>query len=238
VPSDRARAYAGVLFDLDGVIVDSRELHMAAWAAWAREHAPHASPDHFLRSFGLRNDSIIGALLPEITPAEIEDHAGRKEAIFRASLAGNLAPLPGVVALIDALDRDGIPRAIVTSTPRLNLGLVLRELGLTGRFGALVAAEDATRGKPDPEGFLIAAQRLDLAAARCIVIEDAPAGIEAAKAAGMRAIAVTTTRPADDLTAADLIVDSLADARAQSFITRHPFPLGKVEESPQETAGG
>lgn len=215
---------------------------MAAWAAWARDHAPHAPPDHFLRSFGLRNDSIIGALLPEITPAEIEDHAGRKEAIFRASLAGNLAPLPGVVALIDALDRDGIPRAIVTSTPRLNLDLVLEELGLTGRFRAahcaLVAAEDATRGKPDPEGFLIAARRLDLAAERCIVIEDAPAGIAAAKAAGMRAIGVTTTRPAEDLVAADLIVDSLADARAQSFITRRPFPLGKVEESPQETAGG
>jgi beta-phosphoglucomutase len=221
-----------VLFDLDGVIVDSREQHMAAWHAWAREHAPHAPEGYFLQSFGLRNDTIIGALIEGLGPADVDRLSDAKEAMFRAAVAGNLSPLPGVVDLIDALDEAGIPRAIVTSTPRLNLDLVLEELSLTGRFGALVAAEDASRGKPDPEGFLVAAQRLDLTAQRCIVIEDAPAGIAAAKAAGMRAIAVTTTRPAEDLTAADLIVDSLANPRVQSFITRPPFPP-REGDSPQ-----
>jgi HAD superfamily hydrolase (TIGR01509 family) len=222
VPPPRAESpsHAGraVLFDLDGVIVDSRDQHMAAWETWAREHAPDAPEGYFLRSFGLRNDTIIGALLEGASPADIDRLSDEKESLFRAAVRGALAPLPGVVGLIDALEDAGIPRAIVTSTPRLNLDLVLEELGLTGRFGALVAAEDVSRGKPDPEGFLIAAQRLDLAAERCVVIEDAPAGIEAARAAGMLAIAVTTTRPAADLAAADLVVDSLADERVRAFI--------------------
>jgi beta-phosphoglucomutase len=218
VPTDPIRALRAVLFDLDGVIVDSRDQHMAAWEAWAREHAPDAPEGYFLRSFGLRNDTIIGALFEGASTADVDRLSDAKESLFRAAVRGTLAPLPGVMDLMDALEEAGIPRAIVTSTPRLNLDLVLEELGLTGRFGALVAAEDASRGKPDPEGFLTAAQRLDLAAERCVVIEDAPAGIAAAKAAGMRAIGVTTTRPADDLGAADLVVDSLADSAVLRFI--------------------
>jgi beta-phosphoglucomutase-like phosphatase (HAD superfamily) len=95
---------------------------------------------------------------------------------------------------------------------------VLETLALGGRFDALVAEEDAARGKPHPEGFLVAAARLGVPPERCVVMEDAPAGVAAAKAAGMRAIAVTTTRPAADLRDADLIVDTLADRRLAAFI--------------------
>ncbi|TAK66500.1 MAG: HAD family phosphatase, partial [Dehalococcoidia bacterium] len=120
------------------------------------------------------------------------------------------------------LDTASLPRAVVTSTPRENLGLILESLALAGRFQALVAEEDASKGKPDPEGFLVAAQRLAVDPARCIVIEDAPAGLRAAKAAGMRALGVTTTHPAADLEDANLVVDSLAEAAVRAFVLTVP----------------
>lgn len=207
-----------VLFDLDGVIVDSRAFHMQAWEQWAREHEIPHEPGYFHSVFGLRNDAIIGGLLPSISPEELRSLALHKEELFRAAARGNLQPLPGAIRLLHLLDDRQIPRAIVTSTPRANLDVVLESLMLEGRFGALVAEEDATKGKPDPEGFLVAAERLGVDPARCVVIEDAPAGLEAARAGGMRAIGVTTTHPRASLGAASIIVDSLADGIVSAFI--------------------
>jgi sugar-phosphatase len=106
----------------------------------------------------------------------------------------------------------------VTSAPRENLDMILATLGLTERFGALVAEEDASKGKPDPEGFLVAAARLGIEPANCVVIEDAPAGLQAAKTGGMRALGVTTTHPPADLGDADVVVGSLAEERVRTFI--------------------
>ena len=212
-------ATVAVLFDLDGVIVDSRDFHMQAWEQWARDHDVEHAADYFHAMFGRRNDAIIGGLLPDITPEEFRRLADAKEQLFRDAARGNITALPGVAALLDALHERGIPRSIVTSTPRANLALILESLSYEHRFGALVAEEDASRGKPDPEGFLIAAQRLDVAAERCVVIEDAPAGLAAAKAGGMRAIGVTTTHPAAALHDADLVVDTLDDPSVLRFIT-------------------
>lgn len=212
-------ASAAVLFDLDGVIVDSRVHHEAAWAEWGRTHAPHADADYWRYSFGLRNDAIIRHLIPGIDAADIERLAEEKEVLFRQRARGNIVALPGVVALIDALSERAIPSAVVTSTPRENLDMILDAIGLAARFGALVAAEDTTHGKPHPEGFLLGATRLGVPPERCIVIEDAPHGLEAARAAGMRAIAITTTHPATELMAlADLVVESLADVRVFAFV--------------------
>jgi len=213
VRSDRA-----VLFDLDGVIVDSREHHMTAWDAWARVRAPDAPAGYFIDSFGLRNDAIIGSLFPAASIDEIQALAAEKEALFRASAEGRLIALPGVLDLLGWLGERAIPRAVVTSTPRANLDFVMRAIDLGGHFQALVAGEDTDRGKPDPEGYLRASAQLGIPARRCVVIEDVPAGIEAAKAGGMRAVGVTTTRRAEELRAADLIVDTLADARVREFI--------------------
>ena len=214
------RSDLAVLFDLDGVIVDSRAFHMEAWHRWAREHAIAHDPDYFHRMFGHRNDAIIGGLRPAIPLAELQGLAEHKEALFREIARGRVVALPGVRELLDSLDANGVPRAIVTSTPRANLDLILASLGLTERFQALVAEEDASKGKPDPEGFLVAAERLGVSPAHCVVIEDAPAGLRAAKAAGMRAIGVTTTHPAPDLADADLVVDTLTEAAVRVFVLR------------------
>ena len=203
------RSDVAVLFDLDGVIVDSRAFHMEAWHRWAREHAIAHEPDYFHRMFGHRNDAIIGGLRPEVTAGELQGLAEHKESLFREEARGQIVTLPGVRELLDSLDASDAPRAIVTSTPRANLDMILDSLGLRERFQALVAEEDASKGKPDPEGFLVAAERLGVAPGQCVVIEDAPAGLRAAKAGGMRAIGVTTTHPAADLGDADLVVDTL-----------------------------
>ena len=209
---------AAVLFDLDGVIVDSREHHVAAWELFAREHAPHAPAGYFTRMFGRRNDAIIGGLIVGLDPAQLQQLAAIKEQHFRTAARGKLVTLPGVHELLDFLDQSGVQKGVVTSTPRENLHMILDDLGLRGRFETLVAEEDATKGKPDPEGFLVAAAALEAAPSRCVVIEDAPAGLAAAKAAGMRAIGVTTTHGDDALGIADIIVDSLADDAVRTFI--------------------
>ncbi len=212
------RADRAVLFDLDGVIVDSRPHHLSAWHALAREQGIAHAPDYFTQTFGLRNDAILGPLLGAARAGELAALAARKEELFRAQARGRLVALPGVRELLDFLDAQGIPKAIVTSTPRANLELILETLRLGARFDALVAEEDAAKGKPDPEGFLVAARRVGIAPERCVVIEDAPAGLRAAKAGGMRAIGVTTTHPAPDLGDADLVVESLAEEAVRTFI--------------------
>jgi len=207
-------------FDLDGVLVDSRPQHMAAWQQLARERGLKHAEDYFHRTFGLRNDAIIGGLASGLTAEDVRAMAERKEELFREQARGRIQPLPGVRELLSFLADHDVPAAIVTSTPRANLTMILDTLDLPGRFDALVAEEDAAKGKPDPEGFLVAAQRLGVAPADCVVIEDAPAGIQAAKAVGMRAIAVTTTRPAADLGDADLVVESLAAEAVRTCIVR------------------
>jgi beta-phosphoglucomutase family hydrolase len=212
------RSDVAVLFDLDGVIVDSRPHHLTAWHDLARRHALQHPPDYFTRTFGLRNDAILGGLIPGVRREDLARLAHEKEALFREVARGRVEALPGVRELLATLDEQAIPRAVVTSTPSANLHLVLDSLGLTGRFQALVAEEDAAKGKPDPEGFLVAASRVGVEPSRCVVIEDAPAGLQAAKAAGMRAIGITTTHPAPDLGDADLVVDSLAEEAVRRFI--------------------
>ncbi len=170
------RSDLAVLFDLDGVIVDSRPYHLAAWHQFARDESIEHTPDYFTQMFGLRNDAIIGGLVADLPPERLAELAARKEQLFRDAARGHLEPLPGVRELLDALDARAVPRAIVTSTPRANLEMILETLA-SPRFQALVAEEDASRGKPDPEGFLVAARRLDVAAEICVVIEDAPAGL-------------------------------------------------------------
>lgn len=191
---------------------------MHAWKLWARDHNISPEPGYFHSVFGMRNDAIIGGLLPDITAGDLQALARHKEELFRAAARGNLQALPGVVRLLALLDSREIRHAIVTSTPRANLDVVLATLGLGDRFQALITEEDASKGKPDPEGFLVAAERLGVEPARCVVIEDAPAGLQAARNGGMRAIGVTTTHPRSGLGDATIVVDSLADGIVSAFI--------------------
>ncbi|MBD3240322.1 MAG: HAD-IA family hydrolase [Chitinivibrionales bacterium] len=203
----------GAIFDWDGVIVDSSAHHERSWELLAEEQGRTLPPDHFKRGFGRKNERIIPGILHWTTdPAEIHRLSLRKEALYRAVMREDgLTMLPGVVELLCALHGRGIPCAVGSSTHRANLDVAFGILGIRRYFNAVVSGEDVSHGKPDPEVFLIAAERIGMAPESCVVFEDVPAGIEAARRAGMRTVALTTTNASELLADADLVVRDLSD---------------------------
>ena len=186
--SDRA-----VLWDMDGTLVDSGEYHWQAWRDTMAREGVSITHDQFLASFGQRNDTILRPWLGEKATAEAIERIGNaKEALYRQHVRHDgIRPLPGVAEWVRRLHQNGWKQAIASAAPRANIETILEALSAAHFFEAIVSAEDVHKGKPDPEVFLIAAQRLGVAPTRCIVVEDAVAGVEAARAAGMRSIGVS-----------------------------------------------
>jgi len=209
----------GALFDWDGVIIDSSRHHEKSWALLAAEENLPLPPNAFWLGFGRKNQIIIPEIYKWSTdPAEIERLGARKEALYRELMAAEaLEPLPGVRAWLQALRDAGVPCAVGSSTPRANLDAVMGRIGLTEFFKAIVSAEDVTLGKPHPEVFLTAAARIGCAPERCVVFEDALAGIAAAHAGGMRAVAVATTHPLEKLTHADLAIRTMEELSVEKI---------------------
>lgn len=207
-----------VLWDLDGVLVDSTRYHYEAFRQLLDELGRGLGEAEFAQLFGLRNAAILRRLLGELTPDQAQALGARKERLFRQRIAGQVCALPGAEGLLRRLSASRIPQAIVSSTPRANIQLILRSLGFERAFATIVAEEDVRRGKPDPAGFITAAARLQVRPDRCIVLEDAPEGLTAAKAAGMACIGVATTRPPEKLIQADLVVRALDDPAVEAFL--------------------
>jgi len=206
-----------VLWDLDGVLVDSAPFHFQAWRELLASLGWELSEAVFRRTFGLRNDAILSDLVGDLPPGEMERLAARKEALFRRAALGNIVPLPGALGLLRLLRERGFKLALVSSTPHGNIDLILGSLGVEAAFDVIVGEEDVRRGKPDPEGFLLAARRLGVPPGECGVIEDAPVGVEAAKRGGMRCVGVSRDRPRDALAKADLVVETLEDPAVAAF---------------------
>ncbi len=208
------------LFDNDGVLIDSSALH---WESWLRlmEEEPRIAMTHeaFKRGFGKRNDLILQEIAPDISP-ELHGHlAERKEELFRECARGHIELLPGMEPFLLELKRLKVPRIIASSTPPENLELFLNSTVLGEYFDAYVSAESVAHGKPAPDVFLAAADQLGLPASSCIVIEDAPAGIESGKAAGAFVIALATTHLAEQLLGYDLLFETPADLDLEVITT-------------------
>jgi beta-phosphoglucomutase len=204
-----------VLWDLDGTLVDSEEFHWQSWEHALERDGVRVTYEQFKSTFGQRNDRILrGWLGGESTDERISRIAEAKEAEYRrlAQVHG-LTPLPGAAEWLVRLQADGWRQAIASSAPRQNVEVMLRALQLEQYFDAIVASEDVTKGKPDPQVFLAAGKRLSVAPAHCIVVEDAAAGVEAAKRADMRCIGVSRTTTLD----ADVFVRSLEDLPDDAF---------------------
>ncbi len=200
VRSFRCRA---ILFDLDGVLVDSAERIEKTWREWATRH--RLDPEHVISmAHGRRTIETVRLVAPELsTDAELATME-----LSEATNPDGVYEIPGARELLQLLPVTAW--AVVTSGIRAVAEFRLRHTGLPSP-AVMICADDITRGKPDPEGYLTAAGQLGFSAADCIVIEDAPAGIESARAAGMRAIAIATTYPSDQLRSADAVVTRLAD---------------------------
>ncbi len=200
----------GVIFDMDGVLIDSSSFHRESWRLAGPEFGFEMTDAAFLKTFGMPNRAVLAHVYGrELPPEQVEAISDRKEALYRELAQHDLQALPGAVALVRALGAAGFRVALGSSTPLVNILFVLRIIGLEGAFEAIVSSGDVTIGKPDPEVFLKAAAGIGLPPAQCAVVEDAVVGVQAAKAAGMACLAVTTTHPAASLQAADRIVASL-----------------------------
>jgi len=182
-----------VLWDMDGTLIDSEEFHWISWRDTMADEGIAITHEQFLSSFGQRNDSILPRWLgPAATPERMERIANAKEERYRDLIRNNgIKPLPGVADWVDRLHQQGWLQAIASAAPRPNIEVVLEALGATSRFQAIISAEDVSKGKPDPEVYLKAASRVGALAHRCIVVEDAVAGVEGARSAGMRSIGVS-----------------------------------------------
>ncbi len=198
----------GVLWDLDGTLIDSADHHFRAWREVLSRRGFHLTRDRFQKTFGWRNDAILHDLLGrDISDQEIASISDTKEELYRQYVREDgIALLPGADQWTLRLHASGWRQAIASSAPKANIDTIVDTLHIGERFQALVSADDVPSGKPDPGLFLAASARLSLAPNRCVVVEDAPAGIEAAHRGGMRAIGVLTTQRE---LAADLVVDRL-----------------------------
>ena len=199
-----------MLWDLDGTLVDSEEAHWQAWRETMASEGVALTYAEFRSTFGQRNDAILRRWLGAEVDADRMARVGdAKEEVYRRLVrAGGVVTMPGAEYLVRWLRGAGWVQAVASSAPRLNIEVVLEVIGLADHFAATVSAEDTERGKPDPQVFLLAATRLGIPPSRAIVVEDAAAGIEAARRAGMRNIAVS--RDGVHM-AADVVVRSLAD---------------------------
>ncbi len=206
-----AGSIEAVIWDMDGVIADTAAYHLKTWQEALAQKGVDFTESNFKESFGQRNDRVIrGVLGEETTDDEISAIADEKEASFRRRIGDHLKPLPGVIELMKALTERGFRMALASSAPIENIRLLLEGLDIGSFFQCIVSEKDVTEGKPSPQVFLLAAEKLGVSPGSCIVIEDAVAGVAAAKRAGMYCLAVTNTHAETSLTEADLIVSSLA----------------------------
>lgn len=205
-----------VIFDMDGVLVDSYHAHYKSWQDTFGEVGIEYTEEEFNADFGRTSRDILRRTLGgDQTVQRVKELDDRKEAIYRDILRRNFPAMEGAAELLSGLAADGFKLAIGSSGPPENVALVVDRLGGAEHFTATVTGADVTRGKPDPQVFLIAAERLGVPPANCAVVEDAVHGITAAKRAGMTAIALTGTLTRAELTAADAVVDSLLQLSAE-----------------------
>lgn len=207
----------GVIFDMDGVLIDSGPAHYESWKQLARQHGIEVTDEQFSHAFGRPSRDIIRTLWGnDVSDDDIARYDAEKERLYREIVHGNLPLMPGVRDALAGLKDAGYTMAVATSGPRENLELVLDEGGLRPFFAATVTGFDIEHGKPAPDCFLLAADRINLQPADCVVVEDAPVGIKAGVAAGMPVIALAGTHAADRLTdaGATRVVEQLVEITA------------------------
>jgi beta-phosphoglucomutase len=193
-----------LIFDMDGTLIDNMRFHQDAWGAWFREQGLPFDDDAFFKATaGRHNDEIFALYLLDLPASEYPALVHSKERMYQTLYAPHKAPLAGLMAFLDAAKNAGIPCAVGTAAPQMNIDFILEPMGLAPYFQAVVNPNATIRGKPHPDIFVEAARRLGVAPADCVVFEDAPMGVQAAHNGGMKSIALTTHLSALELQACD-----------------------------------
>ena len=209
----------GVIFDMDGVLVDSAAPHLRSWQLLAEECGGAVTEEQFTGTFGRQNRDIIPILFGAVSEPRMQALADRKEELYRDLIRQDPPIVEGAVELVWGLHRAGAAVAVGSSGPPENIELVLSSMGVTDCISAVVSGDDVTRGKPDPQVFSLAADRLGIKAGRCVVIEDAPVGVQAARAAGALVVAVLLYHSAEAFGVVDLMVRHLADLSVDQVVS-------------------
>jgi HAD superfamily hydrolase (TIGR01509 family) len=205
-------AIRAVIFDMDGIIVDSEPYSVQALIDVLRQYGVEPTQDDLRRSYGRRvQDDFVDYFSRYGVTADVQVAIAHKDARYYHLAAGRLQPFPGVMPLLKRLRDHGYRLALASSGDRVKVAFGMQALKLNGTFEAIVSGDHVSHSKPDPEIYVTAARRLGVSPIECVAIEDAPAGVEAAKRAGMYCIAVTNSVGREQLRKADLIVASLAD---------------------------
>ena len=216
-----------VIFDVDGVLIDSYDAHFESWKRLTAEYGREYTEAEFVAGFGRTSREVIREQWPEEFQSEeaVRDLALRKEIYYREIVEADFPAMPGAQELIEALAAAGVPIAVGSSGPPPNVDLVVRKLGAESFIRAKITGDDVTRGKPNPQVFLLAAERIGMAPSRCVVLEDAPVGVAAARAAGMKVVGVVSTgRTEADVRGADLIVRAPAELSPEKLASLFEEP--------------
>ena len=210
-----------ILWDMDGVISDSYSFHFAAWQEVFAERGIELAKADFTQLFGARNDYIIATIMGrELSERDAKTMVREKEEAFRHKAIGNIKSFPGAVGLLNTLKNGNFKLGLVSSAPSENIDLVLSELELAGIFNCIVFGQEVSESKPSPQIYLLAARKLQATPSDCVVIEDSPLGVKAAKTAGMKCLAVTNTHRPQNLKEADMVVDSLQNMDLITLLMR------------------
>ena len=208
-------ALGAVLFDMDGTLIDSMPLHHRSWQLWfAEQGLAFDEAGFFEATAGRTNLEILTDLFPTRTRAELDALAWRKEELYREIAATELQLIAGAEAICLAARARGLKLAVCTAAPPENIAVAFERFGMSGWVDTVTSPADGLRGKPHPDIFLAAAERLGVSPAACLVFEDAPLGIEAARRAGMGAVALTTTLNAAAFAGYSNLLASAPDFRA------------------------
>jgi beta-phosphoglucomutase len=201
------------IFDMDGTIVDNMGFHTDSWLEFFARRGKQYDADAFFReTAGAQGREILRDRLgPDIPDDEIAVLAQEKDALYREMYAPHREAIKGFEELVDGAHARGVALAVATSAPPPNIVFTLDEMNLRRHFDAVVGAADVKQGKPHPDVFLKAAEKLGVNPADCIVFEDAPMGVEAARRAGMRAVVITTTLPAEAFEEFDNVIAIIKD---------------------------
>jgi len=206
-------AKSAFIFDMDGTIVDNMAFHTKSWLEFfARRGKEYEAEAFFRETAGAQGREILRDRLgSDVTDEEIAALAAEKDALYREMYGPHRAAIQGFDKFVTAADDKGVALAVATSAPPKNIVFTLDELDLRRHFATVVGAADVKQGKPHPDVFLKAAEQLGANPADCIVFEDAPMGVEAARRAGMRAVVITTTLPAASFAEFDNVIKIVND---------------------------
>jgi HAD superfamily hydrolase (TIGR01509 family) len=203
------RAGFAVLFDMDGVIVDSNPYHKIALRQFCKKHGHDLTEDQLREKiYGRRNQDWLKNVFGSLDDSTMRAFADEKEALFRKVYDKDVKPLEGLTEFLDKLDHVSITRVIATSAPRANVDFTLAKTGTDRYFSVILDDSYVVNGKPDPEVYVKAAAAVNLTPENCVVFEDSLAGVQAARNAGCKVVGLTTTHTADELANTDLVIEN------------------------------